>query len=317
MGLFKSIAFLLLVGVTAACSPDYTIKGHDEIYITVTETVIVGDTAEPVEPEPIGEVWVDSFNQPDTTDGVDILVVIDTSCSMGDNETQLLAGVEAFMNNLPEADWRLNMIPASPDKVLTEQQFPLVPGDDIIDAQQMYDGMTQTGHLEEGFQATQDYILSNPYASTWLRWDAALLVVFVSDEEEQSDMSVDDFTDWIDNYRSSVFMSSIINLDPAESLCNVSTTYAGYRYEEATLMYSGVVMDICSKDWTDGVRDASNSIDPISEWGLTYVPIKESIVVFVDSVPFVDWGYDPIGNKVLFTVLPDGGSLVEIGYRYE
>jgi len=114
-----------------------------------------------------------------------------------------------------------------------------------------------------------------------------------------------------------VFMSSIINLDPVESLCNVSTSYAGYRYEEATLTYSGVVMDICSKDWADGVRDASDSIDPISEWGLTYVPIKESVAVFVDGVPFVDWGYDIIENKVYFTVLPDGGSLVEIGYRYE
>ena len=105
------------------------------------------------------------------------------------------------------------MIPASPDKVLTEQQFPLVPGDDIVDAQQMYDGMTQTGHLEEGFNAAQDYILSNPYASTWLRWDAALLIVFVSDEEEQSDMSVDDFTDWLNGYRSSVFMSSTFSAD--------------------------------------------------------------------------------------------------------
>jgi len=311
--LFKGLLWLCLVGLSASCSPDYTIKGHDEIYITVTETVIVGDTAVP---EEVGEVWVDSFNQPDTTDGVDILVVIDTSCSMSDNEAQLLAGVEAFMDNLPEADWRLNMISTSPDKVLAEQQFPLVPGDDIIDAQEMYDNMSR-GTREEGFNATQDYILSNPYASTWLRWDAALLIVFVSDEEEQSDMSVDDFTDWIDNYRSSVFMSSIINLDPVESLCNVSTSYAGYRYEEATLTYSGVVMDICSKDWTEGVRDASISIDPISEWGLTYVPIKESIVVFVDGVPFMDWGYDPVTNKVYFTILPDGGSLVEIGYRYE
>ena len=313
MELFKGLLWLCLVGLSASCSPDYTIKGHDEIYITVTETVIVGDTAVP---EEVGEVWVDSFNQPDTTDGVDILVVIDTSCSMSDNEAQLLAGVEAFMDNLPEADWRLNMISTSPDKVLAEQQFPLVPGDDIIDAQEMYDNMSR-GTREEGFNATQDYILSNPYASTWLRWDAALLIVFVSDEEEQSDMSVDDFTDWIDNYRSSVFMSSIINLDPVESLCNVSTSYAGYRYEEATLTYSGVVMDICSKDWTEGVRDASISIDPISEWGLTYVPIKESIVVFVDGVPFMDWGYDPVTNKVYFTILPDGGSLVEIGYRYE
>jgi len=31
----------------------------------------------------------------------------------------------------------------------------------------------------------------------------------------------------------------------------------------------------------------------------------------------MDWGYDAIENKVLFSVLPDGGSLVEIGYRYE
>ena len=85
MELFKGFLFCL-VGLASACSPDYAIKGHDEIYITVTETVVVGDTAVP---EPIGEVWVDSFNQRDTTDGVDILVVIDTSCSMGDNETQL------------------------------------------------------------------------------------------------------------------------------------------------------------------------------------------------------------------------------------
>jgi hypothetical protein len=113
--LFKGLLWLCLVGSANACNADYTIKGHDEIYITVTETVIVGDTAIP---EPVGEVWVDSFEQPNTTDGVDILIVIDTSCSMGNNEKQLLAGVEAFMNNLPEADWRLNMIPASPDKVV-------------------------------------------------------------------------------------------------------------------------------------------------------------------------------------------------------
>ena len=109
MELFKGLLWLCLVGGSYACSPDYAIKGHDEIYITVTETVIVGDTAIP---EPIGEVWVDSFEQPNSTDGVDILVVIDTSCSMGDNEAQLLDGVATFMANLPAADWRLNMIPA-------------------------------------------------------------------------------------------------------------------------------------------------------------------------------------------------------------
>ena len=80
MQLFKGFLFCL-VGLASACSPDYTIKGHDEIYITVTETVIVGDTAIP---EPVGEVWVDSFEQPNSTDGVDILCLLYTSPSPRD-----------------------------------------------------------------------------------------------------------------------------------------------------------------------------------------------------------------------------------------
>ena len=47
----------------------------------------------------------------------------------------------------------------------------------------MYNTM-QRGGMEEGFDAAYDYIVNNPYSSTWMRPDAALLIVFVSDEEE-------------------------------------------------------------------------------------------------------------------------------------
>ena len=51
---------------------------------------------------------------------------------------------------LPESGWRLAMMSNDPDEALIESQFPLVPGDDIVDAENMYNTMGR-GHREEGF----------------------------------------------------------------------------------------------------------------------------------------------------------------------
>ena len=116
---------LLIIGLTTACGPDYGIVGHDEFIIEV-EVVVPGD--------PIGQQWVDSFVQPGGVDGVDILWVIDTSGSMIVYQNRLLAGIEAMLNALPSSDWRLAMVANHPPAAAQEDQFPLVPGDDIVDA---------------------------------------------------------------------------------------------------------------------------------------------------------------------------------------
>ena len=134
---------------------------------------------------PDGRVLVDHFFQPQSVDGVDILWIIDTSGSMSSFNDELLAGIEAMINALPESGWRLAMISNNPTSAASESQFPLVPGDDIEDATDMFNAMGN-GPYEEGFNAAYEYIVNNPYSSTWMRNDAALLIVFVSDEEEQS-----------------------------------------------------------------------------------------------------------------------------------
>ena len=81
-----------------------------------------------------------------------------------------------------------------------------------------------TGHREEGFDSVYEYIINNSYAQTWMRPEAALLVVFVSDEEEQSDehfIMVEDFINWYGAQRNgSVFLSSIVKKPVDESLCD-------------------------------------------------------------------------------------------------
>ena len=270
---------MLAVAVTGCQSPDYQVVYGEKVteYVEVETVVYVGDTGEPevvyVEVEDTGwddEIWVEHFTQPMGADGVDILWIIDTSGSMNRYDPQLIAGIEAMMNALPESGWRLAMLSNDPDEASVEAQFPLVPGDDVEDALDMYSLMGR-GHREEGFDSAYEYMVNNAYASTWMRSDAALLIVFVSDEEEQSDEHfplVSDFTAWYSTQRmGSAYLASINNVEQADSICATppNAIDVGERYMEATNYFGGTIVDICSDDWAPGVTDASTQVEPLEE----------------------------------------------------
>ena len=145
------VAVVLPALMLASCTTvDYHIvgEGADTVLVEVPgETVYVEVEVEvPGETEyQYGEIWVDSFTQPMSVDGVDILWVIDTSGSMNRYDEELLAGIEAMLLALPESGWRLAMMTNDPSYASIESQFPLVPGDDIVDAENMYYNMGR-GH---------------------------------------------------------------------------------------------------------------------------------------------------------------------------
>ncbi len=302
----NALLAIFSVFMVAGCQPDYGIVGEvgtEYVYVEV-----------PKEELPT-EIWVDSFIQPTSMEGVDILWVIDTSGSMHDDEPRLLAGIDAMMNSLPAQGWRLNMISNSPPHVHTDAQFPLVPGDTLADAQAMFYNM-KGGVYEMGFDALEAYLYHNPYANQWMRDEAALLVVFVSDEEDQSNQSVAEFVNYYTGLRDHVFLASIVHLDPAESLCNMSAYNTGYNSIDATQQLGGVVVDICSEDWAPGVQDASAQVEPYEELKLTHRPIKNEIYVFINGVPNYDWYYVRSDNTVYFDIIPESNDLVEIAYPY-
>lgn len=332
--IIKSL-LLFAASIIASCtSPDYAViaGGEKEVIViteTETETITVTETIEievPVYIEvevPVNEgiIWVDSFTQHMSIDGIDILWVVDRSGSMNRFNAELLAGVEAMLLALPTSDWRLVMISADPTKAVLSTEFPLVPGDDIDDAATML-GTLGSAPWEEGFNSVYQYINHNPYSATWMRSDAGLLVVFVSDEEEQSDIeypSPSDFLSWYGSLRmGSVFMASIVNQEPSISICDwtPSPIDVGERYMEATTTLGGVIVDICDTNWAPGVTDATHSIEPYENLQLTHDAEPDSIRVFINGSLNSDWYYQESDNTVYFTVIPSAGHLVEIGYRY-
>lgn len=315
-----------------ACLSDHMIAY--KVVETETETkhaqdIIIYIEGETVEDEEFdgAPIWVDSFTQTSSANGIDILWVIDPSGSMNMHQTRLLAGIDVMMQALPPMGWRLAIIPSDWRYSETEQQFPLVPGDTYQMAENMY-LQSRAGAIEAGFDAVYGYTMNNPYSSTWMRQDAALLIVFVSDEPEQSTKyltSTTEFLMWATSYRENVYVASIVNIDPPETLCNHSGQNTGQKYIDAANHLNGQVVDICSEDWTAGVTDASNQVEPYEEWPLTYEPADPNhIYVFLDGVPQEStdgtdmfWHYDSSSNSIIFDKVPQGQVLVEIAYYYE
>lgn len=303
-----TILFLL------SCLSDYSVitKAAEEC-----ENVIIEDTA-----FDFSDIWVDSFTQVSALDGVDIFWVIDPSGSMIDDQPRILAGIQHMMNSLPPTGWRLMIIPTDHHESSNMSVFPIVPGDTILDVERMYN-MNINGRLEAGFDGVLEYILYNPYATTWLRNDAALLIVFVSDEDDQSSehvLSEYDFIGTITNYRRNTYLSSIVNVNPDESECErpPGLLTVGNKYINATNYLNGNIVDICSENWSAGVGQASSQIIPLESIELTHVPLDPSwIYVYINGALNTDWYYDPSDNRVYFTTIPSANSLVEVVYNYE
>jgi|TARA_R110000824_G_scaffold393799_1_gene593178 hypothetical protein len=336
MRLLKILAAMTIALSLPSCtSIDYGVigKGNGETVYVEVEVEVPGETEYvevpvyvevevPGETE-YGEIWVDSDTQTAAVDGVDILWVIDTSGSMHRYDAQLMDGIAAMIGALPESGWRLAMMSNDPMRAQAEAQFPLVPGDDIDDALDMYNAMGRGGR-EEGFDAAYEYLVNNPYATTWLRPDAALLVVFVSDEEEQSDQYMIDVIDWTSWYNTqrggSAFMSSIVNVAAADSVCThtVNPIDIGDRYMEATTFFGGVLVDICDADWSPGVTDATSDVEPFESIKLTYVTTHEDTMrVFINGALNWDWYYQASDNTVYFTVIPAAHDHVDVAYHYD
>ena len=297
------------------------ITEYEEVEVEVEVPVEVPVYVEVEVPVNEGEIWIDSFTQLMSIDGIDILWVVDRSGSMGRFNDELLAGVEAMLLALPVSDWRLVMISADPTRAVISNEFPLIPGDTVADAEAMLSTLTMAT-LEEGFNSVYQYMSNNPYSSTWMRPDAGLLVVFVSDEEEQSHVeypAVSDFMSWYQGQRmGSVFMASVVNQEPSTSLCGFppSPIDVGNRYMDATNILGGTIVDICDEDWSAGVTDATHSIEPVENIKLTHQAEVDSIRVFIDGALNSDWYYQQSDNTVYFTIIPSAGQLVEVGYRY-
>ena len=100
----------------------------------------------------------------------------------------------------------------------------------------------------------------------------------------------------------------------------VSSVAVGGRYLDAVDLTGGTKIDICTDDWTAGISEALNQVEPYEYYNLSKrIKYPQYLQVFYDGYPAHPdkWRFDDANNRVYFNPPPDGGVLVEIAYYYQ
>jgi hypothetical protein len=253
------------------------------------------------------------FQNPPTQ--VDILLVVDDSCSMADEQDKLSEGFDEFVEffDVADVDYQIGII--TTDMESSDAQGRLVgsASDRVIrretpDASEVFRNHVRVGTLgsafERGFDTAEKALTDHidGHNEGFIRDDALLSIIFVSDEEDASvapvNTMVSAFREVKGADRRDAFnASALVGLDPETDLpaeCgrdkedpNVGAQ-SGARYHDLALQTGGVAASICEDNFADIVgRMGLASSRLKDEFSLSDSPDPETIevTVFFASAP--------------------------------
>jgi len=287
--------FLMMCVAFLSCSPDYGVK-YDIIEEIRPTTVVI-----------------DSFYQQSPPEHLDVLIILDTSGSMNDNYDSVSAGVELLRIDIEQltSDYRIGYINTS----LRETYFngPYDQNSSILDML-MAPYTLGEDRTEEAFAAMYEFTTQTPEGADFFRDGADKLLIFVSDEDEQSSIPTNIFYDWLRSEFSEVQQDVVTIVLTEESTCDSSyTNMIGTKYIELSTRFYKEAVDLCS-DWSLWLADSTFLVGIVDEIPLTRIPVIESLVVYLNGTEITEWNYDAAANMILLDFEPSPGDLIEVGY---
>ncbi len=299
------------------------------------------------------------FLQPQPRE-VDVLWVIDTSCSMLDEQEALATNGPNFFEFFLQADvpFHIGATSTNVDEEDTEGLDGRLAGDpgvltlDTPDLGSAFLERTLLGiddhhNWEKGLQASWKAleVLGNSENAGFLRDDANLSIIVVSDEPDFSETEVgqyenlinwSDFAEWLDVFKGEdreqqTQLSAVVGIgadgfDDPEG-CNLNPeaehwgegALRGDGYLEAALATGGSYQSICTDNWATVLSRMGLTSAGLSDtFALDEQPVPSTIDVEVDGWSESRWIYLPNVNSIYFTELsaiPLSGEQVTIRYR--
>ncbi|MBI3183723.1 MAG: choice-of-anchor D domain-containing protein [Myxococcales bacterium] len=292
---------------------------------------------------------------------VDLLFVVDNSGSMMEEQQSLAQNFASLLSSAQAsgADYHLGVTttgldpspggwavcPGGVDGGESGRLFPVVGSTPRIitpatpAAAQVFAANVQVGWChwnEQGLEAAYR-ALSAPLVSSaddprtpqpadgnqgFLRPDAKLAIVVVSDEEDFSPQPVEFYATFFRSLKANdpALLSFSAIVGPGNLATCPTASSSGLRYAKLAQDTGGVTESICTQNWADSLKNiSSNAFGPRRRFPLTETPEDPAtITVEVNGQPLsAGWSYDPSSNSVVFDSAssPAAGSLVEVTYR--
>ncbi len=286
-----------------------------------------------VKGEPVGgQIHTDTFIQGDLVGGyADILFVVDNSGSMYDDQVRLSQSFGTFINWIvtQNVDFHIAVTTTDVDQGGANGAFvgnPTVLDNNTPDLVNKFVANALVGEMGSGYEHGFDpakAALTEPLASTvnagFLRENAKLYVVFVSDEEEQSTMTVPEFVQSMIDIKGGVAERVHFTAITAE-MNNACFADYGARYAELVTLTTGLFGSICQTDFGSTLQNLAFEVTSATgEYFLTQLPEPSTIEVKVAGVVEdpSHWTYHPATNSVELDsqYIPAPGTVITITYE--
>lgn len=255
------------------------------------------------------DLVVDTINQPEQIDSLDILVLLDKSCSMYDDALRVGAGMGKLATDIDSLTTNYQFGFLSMDPACTDFKGPF-SSNQIIDITMAPSIVGPTCYGEAGFGAAYNYMSQTPF----FRPETDLLIFMISDEEEQSGIDTTLIKTYFDSYKKDADIDyvSIVGVAIEEQAFSECGAFAHTKYEDLSNLYGYEAINICS-DWDQWLSQSSILISLTREIKLSYLPVISSIEVYRENTLTTDWTYDDITNSIIL-IDPDYSETYSVGY---
>lgn len=273
---------------------------------------------------------VEYFTQDTSRNGdVDILWVIDDSGSMADNQDALSRNFNSFITQFLDKKIDFKMAITTTDGTSARNGKMIGDSTKLTSASAAGNKIafinnftkwvkvgTAGSGIEQGLKTASSFL--DRYAASYLRDDAYLAIVFLSDEEDQSGKAVADFTARFQSAKRSKGMVKAYSIVTQNLQSTKQWETLGKRYNEVSKATGGTISDI-SEDFSATLKDiGGNIVNLIDRFALAESPYLNNISVFVNNVKMeAGWNFDINSHSLKFNVnaIPAEGAKIEVHYQ--
>lgn len=250
----------------------------------------------------------------------DILMIVDNSCSMQEEQSELASNAELFIDSLERSivDYRIAVITTDKPTFVGPVITSLTPDPAFELSTQVNIGTVGSPYEKGIMMASQALNLGGMAApgGSFLRRDARLSIVWISDEDDFSGGTTYGWASDFWSKKSSpgeVSVWAIIG-DP---IYGCTLAMPGDIYNDLITAMGGSWSSICSTDWGTSMSAVAGRVGIDSTLELVGNPISSSITVTVNAIESFDWVYIVSSNAISFNPghIPGVRSIVIVKYN--
>jgi hypothetical protein len=286
----------------------------------------------------LGASNIDEYYQ-EGNNATDILFVVDNSCSMSQEQASLAVNFASFIQIVEAIDIDYHIGVTTTDTVDDGHLQGTVPiitpssadpaGSFAFNVNLGTNGSAierglHCGYLALGAGGANNNLQPGGANYGFMREDAGLRVIFVSDEPEQSssvlNWGVGDYVNFYEGLKPNPDHVVLSDISGGMAGCSGAggSAISGSGYVSATNMTNGISASICDPNWVSTLSALAWLSQSFADtFELSQTPVEPSIEVRMNNVPlFVGWTYNSGLQAIVFDVdhVPENGDSLQIEY---